>query len=608
VNFAYTQRVSTKTERKCRMRLLDGKTSLGGKKWKLKSFEENIVSRIQQTFNVPEVVARILSARGIPFEETEAFLHPSLRQNLPDPYILKDVEKASRRIIQSIENNETIGIMGDYDVDGATSSSLLKLFLEAVGVKTRVFIPDRADGYGPNIREMQKYYDDGIKLVVTVDCGMTAFEPIAFGTKLGLDIVILDHHEPEKHLPDAYAVVNPKRLDEPHNGPCYSMAAVGVVFLTIVAINRLLREQGFYQTRKEPDLKKWLDLVAFGTVCDVVPLRGINRLFVKSGVGQMAKRENIGLNALSEVARIFEKIGSYQMGFILGPRVNAGGRVGTSDLGMRLLSTKDMLEAHRIATELEELNVHRREIETTVLEEATVQAEKLVKEGHPFLLVQGKDWHQGVVGIVAGRLKDTYHLPTFVLSVENDEVKGSSRSVPGVDLGVIVITALQKGILTKGGGHPMAAGFSLKKERIDDFFNFLDDYIRNHTQPDEEAIHTLEIDSILNVDAVNVDLYEKLQVLEPYGEDNPEPCFAFPDVKIAKTILTKNGHIICKLVSTSGKYLDAVAFRAENTPMGQKLLGKKDVTESFYIAGTLKLDTWNGNNKLQIFIRDMACV
>ena len=259
VNFAYTQRVSTKTERKCRMRLLDGKTSLGGKKWKLKSFEENIVSRIQQTFNVPEVVARILSARGIPFEETEAFLHPSLRQNLPDPYILKDVEKASRRIIQSIENNETIGIMGDYDVDGATSSSLLKLFLEAVGVKTRVFIPDRADGYGPNIREMQKYYDDGIKLVVTVDCGMTAFEPIAFGTKLGLDIVILDHHEPEKHLPDAYAVVNPKRLDEPHNGPCYSMAAVGVVFLTIVAINRLLREQGFYQTRKEPDLKKWLD-------------------------------------------------------------------------------------------------------------------------------------------------------------------------------------------------------------------------------------------------------------------------------------------------------------------------------------------------------------
>lgn len=590
------------------MYLLDGQVSLSGKKWKLKNFEENAVSRIHQTFNVPEVVARILSARSIPFDETESFLYPSLRHNLPDPYILKDVEKAALRIIQSIENNETIGIMGDYDVDGATSSSLLKLFLESVGTQTRVFIPDRSDGYGPNAREMQKYYDDGIRLVVTVDCGMTAFEPIAFGAKLGLDIVILDHHEPEKSLPDAYAVVNPKRLDEPQDGPCYSMAAVGVVFLTIVAINRLLRERGFYKDKKEPDLKKWLDLVAFGTVCDVVPLKGINRLFVKSGIGQIAKRENIGLNALSEVARIFEKIGSYQMGFILGPRVNAGGRVGTSDLGMKLLSTKDKLEAHRIATELEELNVYRREIEMAVLEEATQQAEDLVKKGHSFLMVQGKDWHQGVVGIVAGRLKDAYHLPTFVLSVENDEVKGSSRSVPGVDLGVIVITALQKGILTKGGGHPMAAGFSLKKERINDFFEFLDDYIKNKTKIDEEAIHTLEIDSMLNLDAVNFELLEKLQVLEPYGEENPEPCFVFPDVKITKTILTKNGHIICKLLSPTGKYLDAVAFRAENTPMGQKLLEKKDKTETFYIAGTLKLDTWNNNNKLQIFVRDISCV
>ena len=587
------------------MVVLGVEKSLSGKKWLYRNLDERKVAYFVQKYNFPEILARILVARQIDDEDITSFLRPTLRHNLPDPYILKDAEKTALRIVESIERGEKIGIMGDYDVDGATSSALLKLFLESLGIKTRVFIPDRDDGYGPNSEQMEKFYKDGIRLVATVDCGMTAFEPIDYGTKLGLDIVIIDHHEPERMLPNAYAVVNPKRLDEKKDNPCHSMAAVGVVFLVVVAINRLLRERGFFKDKEQPDLKKWLDLVAFGTVCDVVPLKGVNRLFVQSGLKQVKQSQNIGLKALIEMAKISEGVSAYHLGYILGPRINAGGRVGKSDLGMRLLSTFDEIEAHMIANELEELNVLRREIENQVLDEADVQAQRAIEAGKSYLLVQGNAWHQGVVGIVAGRLKEKYNLPCFALSIEKGEAKGSSRSIPGIDLGTIVITALQKGILLRGGGHPMAAGFSLEEGRIKEFEAFLTDFIEKASENIHDTSSELEIDGVLDIKGVTVDLLERLNVLEPYGESNPEPRFVIQNVLIKKTIVTKNGHIICKLSGQTGGYLDAVCFRAEETEIGKALLSNNPA-KSYNIAGNLRLDSWRGKNKVQLFIQDVA--
>ena len=374
------------------MLVLGVEESLSKKKWIHRSVDERLISQMVQQCDFPEILARILVSRNIDIDHLDAFLYPTLRKDLPNPETLKDVTKTAKRIADSVEKGEIIGIMGDYDVDGATSSALLKLFLQSTGIQTRIFIPDRDDGYGPNVKKMKEFYDEGIRLVATVDCGMTAFEPIDYGTKLGLDIVIIDHHEPERMLPNAYAVVNPKRLDEDVNHPSHSMAAVGVVFLVVVAINRILRERGFYnENRPEPDLRNWLDLVAFGTVCDVVPLKGVNRLFVKSGLKQALTNKNVGLKALSEVSKIHEHITSYHLGYILGPRINAGGRVGKSDLGMRLLSTFDETEAAFIANELEELNILRRTIESHVLEQAIEQAQKDIDEGNPFILVKGEN-------------------------------------------------------------------------------------------------------------------------------------------------------------------------------------------------------------------------
>ncbi len=590
------------------MVVLSVKKSLSGKKWLHRAADEKLIARLVQKYDFPEVFARILVSRQIDEQSLDAFLSPTLKNNLPNPESLKDVHCAAIRFADEIMAHKPVGIMGDYDVDGATSSALLRLFLESVGVKVSVFIPDRDDGYGPNAKKMQEFYDKGIRLVATVDCGMTAFEPIDFGTKLGLDVIIIDHHEPERSLPNAYAVVNPKRLDEDVHHPCHFLAAVGVVFLVVVAINRLLRERGFYQgLQKEPDLRQWLDLAAFGTVCDVVPLRGVNRLLVKSGLKQASTRENIGLKALAQISKIHEQINAYHLGYILGPRINAGGRVGTSDLGMRLLSTFDENEAEKIANELEELNVLRREIESAVLEEASKQALSAVEKGLPFILVKGQSWHQGVVGIVAGRLKERFNLPTFVLSIEGNDVKGSSRSIPGVDLGTLVITALQKGILSRGGGHPMAAGFSLDNDKVQDFENFLKDYIEQNCQVESDAPKEIFVDAVLDLSAVHLGLLKKMADLEPYGESNEEPVFAIQDVILSKTIITRNGHIICKFSGKGGGHLDAVCFRAQGTPIGDALLLNKP-GQHYHIAGQLRIDTWNKQEKVQLIVSDVALV
>ena len=584
------------------MSILNGEKSFGGFDWLLAARDERLTQLLSQRFGLSDLVAGILAARGIDENSAESFLNPTLKQDLPNPITLIDMEKAANRMADSIINGEAIGLMGDYYVDGATSTALLKMFLEELGIRVHTFIPEREDGYGPNAHKMQEFYDAGCRVVATLDCGTTAFEPIEVGKNLGLDIIILDHHDAEKTLPDAYAVVNPKRLDEDINHPCRYMAAVGVVFLFTVALNTVLRNRGFYQSeRHEPNLIRFLDLVAFGTVCDVMKLQGVNRLFVKAGLKQMARGENKGLVALSTLLGLEEPPTTYHLGYVFGPRVNACGRVGRSDLGMQLLSCQDNIKAAALAQQLNDLNLMRRDIESTVLLEAIEQSEKKASED-AFVFVKGENWHQGVIGIVAGRLKDRYNLPVFALSLEGDEVKGSSRSVQGIDLGTLVMNALEKGLLTRGGGHPMAAGFSLKKEKVDAFYRYLQqeitfDKLKNN-------VSTLTVDGALDIGGITPALVRQLNLLAPFGEANPEPKFIIKNVMVRYCKLLNNGHIACTLANQAGQSIRAIAFRAADTEIGHQLLTSGD--RLFHVLGVLKQDTWRGQDKVQIQIQDMA--
>ncbi|MBQ8250471.1 MAG: single-stranded-DNA-specific exonuclease RecJ [Alphaproteobacteria bacterium] len=586
------------------MSVLGVSRSVNGLKWTYKNTDDRLALAISQRFDLPDIVSRILSSRISSIDEAHTFLYPTLKNNLPNPFSLKDMEKAARRMAQAIIKNEPIGLMGDYDVDGATSTALLKMFLESLGVIVFAYIPDREDGYGPSAKKMHEYHEKGCSVVATLDCGMTAFDPIQEGTDLGLDVIVLDHHDAdEKRYPNAYAIVNPKRLDEDPDHPCHFMAAVGVVFLFTVALNTVLRELGFYKDKSEPNLIKYLDLVAFGTVCDVVKLKGVNRLFVKAGLKQMQTQNNLGIKALATLVKLSEPASAYHLGYVFGPRINACGRVGKSDIGMKLLSSSEIVTATRLAEELEALNLTRREIETSVLLEAIEQVESKPIDT-PFLVVEGEKWHQGVVGIVAGRLKDKYNLPVFALSIEEDEIKGSSRSVQGVDLGTLVMNAIQLGILSRGGGHPMAAGFSLKKENLPAFKAYLKEVIKEDMLSNDGTM--LEIDAVIDAKSATVDLMDNISLLAPFGESNPEPIFVLKEMLVTRTTILKNGHIACTLSSKSGKYINAIAFRSVDTDLGAKLLSKEKLY--LHVAGTLKKDSWRGNTKVQMQILDIAMV
>ena len=578
----------------------DGKKSLTGFVWEVATPEDFQVRTLEQKAGVSNLLARLMVEREITLEEVDTFLKPTLKNDLPNPNTLKDMEKAADRVATAILKGEPIGIMGDYDVDGATSTATLKLFLEKLGVSVFTFIPDREDGYGPNAQKMAEYQEKGCSVVLTLDCGTTAYEPIEFGTQMGLDVIILDHHNAESKLPNAYAIVNAKRLDEPVDHPCHHLAAVGVTFLFVVALNARLRQQGFYEDHPEPDLKQFLDLVAFGTVCDVVRLRGVNRLLVKSGLREIHLGRNLGLKALCQRVQINGPVQTYHLGYILGPRINACGRIGQSDLGMQLLSCHDEVQAAILAEELESLNAVRRQIEADVMLQAMEQVESEVQK-HPFLVVKGENWHQGVVGIVAGRLKDRYNLPVFALSIEGDEIKGSSRSVAGVDIGTIVMNALTKGLITRGGGHPMAAGFSLRTNQLDGFVKYLEEVITPEALKDNPT--SLAADALVDMGGISLDLVNQLEPLEPYGEGNPEPKFIIPNARLVYVNLLKNGHIACNFSGLNGQRVNAIAFKVADTEIGTALLA--GMNQNFHLLGVLKKDTWNGKTKIQIQLQDV---
>ena len=579
----------------------ENKKSLGGNIWKAVPVDERKAELIAQRFALPLPVARIIASRGIPVDDVANFINPKLQNLMPDPFCMKDMEKAAKRIAEAIVKKQKVAIIGDYDVDGATSSSVLRLYLESVGIEPEIHIPERDEGYGPSRQAFDEFAAFGAELVITVDCGTTAFDVFDYAGSLNIPVIVLDHHEAEVRLPEVYAVVNPKRLDESDDYPYLKyMAAVGVVFCTIVAVNRELRKQGFFAGREEPNLLQWLDLVALGTVCDVVPLLGLNRAFVRQGLRIMSLRSNTGLRALIDKSGISEAPSAFHLGYVLGPRINACGRVGEASLGNKLLCSRDDFQAGQLADKLNEFNAQRKEIEAYVLLSAIEMLEGTPQE-YPIAFAAGKDWHQGVVGIVAGKLKERYNVPAFVMSIEPDEVKGSARSVPGVDLGALIIAAKEKGLLTKGGGHTMAAGFSLPEDKIEAFRRFAGEYVRQKLG-EEDVAPVIEVDSALDLLGANTDFAAALELLEPFGAGNAEPKIVLEHVRVVKPGIVGAGHVRCFLTSGNGGSLKAMAFKIADTELGKTLLNSQGA--AFNIAGVLRRDNWQGRNSVQFIIDD----
>jgi single-stranded-DNA-specific exonuclease len=579
------------------------KESILGREWRLKEADRRKSEAISQRYSLPEVMSRILTSRSINFEEIDSFLNPTLREFLPEPFHLRDMEKAVHHIVSCIKTGKTIAVFGDYDVDGATSSALLVLFFRSIGIHLRVHIPDRMkEGYGPNAPALLALQNKGVSLVITVDCGITAFDALAIAKKEGLDVIIIDHHVAEPNLPEALAIVNPNRLDE--TSPHGYLAAVGVTFLVVIALHRALRESGWYQERglgQGPNLLQWLDIIALGTICDVVPLIGVNRAIVAQGIKVMAKRSNLGLASLADCASISEKLGVYHAGYILGPRVNAGGRVGESSMGVQLLTTDQPDLAKVLALRLDEFNKERQAIETEILHEAMKQAEISGARHSSSLIVAGDSWHPGVIGIIASRLKERFFKPSCVIAFEGDIGKGSGRSVPSIDLGSAIIAARQSGLLINGGGHSMAAGFTIHREQFATFQVFLENHIQNqHLSPSTPIFW---LDGTLDVLGATADLVESLQSLAPYGSGNPEPRFAILQCKIIKVKIVGTDHVSCIVTSSHGGWLKAIAFRSADTALGQLLLSCRDGTR-LDLAGTLRLDQWQGTTNVQLIIED----
>lgn len=578
------------------MKYLENACSLSGRIWRLRPSDERQSLAISQRFNLPLVLGDLLAARGINLEEVEDFLNPTLKQFLPDPSVFKDLDTAVERLLRALKEKEKIAVFGDYDVDGATSSAILHRYLSAVGADIVIYIPDRMrEGYGPNAPALLTLAEQGVKLVITVDCGTTAFEPFEEAKKAGMDVIVIDHHIPDATLPSVTAVLNPNRFDE--SGVYGYLAAVGVCFIFLTGLNRALRVQGFFSQRVEPDLLALLDLVALGTICDVMPLKGLNRAFVTQGLKVMAARLNLGLKTLMDVSGIRDIPSTYHSGFILGPRVNAGGRVGKSDLGATLLTTGNPIQAEQIAHTLNELNQERQNIEQGVLEQAILQAEK---QSHPLLICHGMNWHPGVIGIVAGRLKERFNRPSLVISLDENGVgKGSGRSITGIDLGFMIQEAKRQALLLGGGGHAMAAGFSIESHRIEELHNFLNDHINHHQY---DLTPCLSIDSHLTLAGASVSLAQLLDSLAPYGQGNPSPRFIFENVRILKADVVGKDHIRCLLMDEGGERLSAISFRSLHSLLGETLLHSRG--ETLHIVGTLKLDSWQGEERVQLTIDD----
>lgn len=562
---------------------------------------------LAQVEGIPDTLARILAGRGVVSSEAVRHLEPKLRDLLPDPSVLRDMDRAAERLAQAAISGEKVAIFGDYDVDGACAAALLAGFLAEAGARPRIHIPDRLiEGYGPNAEAIATLAGEGATLLVTVDCGTTSHEPLRQAARLGLDTVVLDHHQAPELLPDVRALVNPNRQDD--LAGLGHLCAAGVVFLTLVATNRELRRRGVWQAKGgEPDLLASLDLVALATVADVVPLIGLNRGFVRQGIAMMRLRGRPGLAALLDVAGLDGPVQPWHLGFLLGPRINAGGRIGDASLGAKLLLTRDEVEARTIAAELNRLNQERQEIERVAVEEAVAEVDHRFGDvaAHPVLVVGSAGWHPGIVGLIAGRLKERFRRPAFALARNGDgSATGSGRSIAGVDLGSVVRQAVEAGLAVKGGGHAMAAGITLAPGQESAFAAFVGERLAAGVASSREA-EALLIDAAISAGGANPRLLAEVDRAGPFGAGCPEPVFVLPAHRLTEAVeVGSGGHLRVRLRAGDGTTIGGIAFRAAQEPLGRALLAARG--ESVHLAGTLTLNRWGGSERAELRVLDLA--
>jgi single-stranded-DNA-specific exonuclease len=587
---------------------LDVEKSIKGQRWVARLDDQRLAHTIAEKNELPEILGRVMAARGVTSDEAEAFLNPTLRSLMPQPSAFMDMEKGAARLAEAIVKKEAIGIISDYDVDGVSSAAIMVRFLASVGHEANVYIPDRlTEGYGPSEQAVTTLKEQGTELLLTLDCGVMSHDPLAHAADLGLTTIIVDHHQAGVDLPQAYAVINPNRQDDA-SGQGH-LCAAGVVMILIAAVNKQLRTLGHYsEQRPEPNMLQWLELVALATVCDVVPLKGLNRAYVTQGLRIMSRRENQGISALADVGGLKRKPDVYALGYILGPRINAAGRVGHAEEALALLTTNDKGQAHALARNLDDLNRKRQVIELRVVDEAIAQAEAAMgKDKRPSIVVVAADgWHPGVVGLAASRLKDRFSVPSLVLAINKttSQATGSGRSIAGVDLGKAVRLASEAGILTKGGGHAMAAGLTVPTERLAELRQFLEESLTAEVENLRDP--SLAVDGALTASGATLDLIELLEQAGPYGSAHPSPMFVFPAHKVIYADQAGTDHVRCTLVASDGTKLKAIAFRALNTELGELLLSERN--HPIHIAGRLVADEWGAKRVPSLQIEDAAII
>ncbi|WP_336977551.1 single-stranded-DNA-specific exonuclease RecJ [Altererythrobacter fulvus] len=582
--------------------------SLAGRSWRWRGGNMDLGEGFAGMAGLEQdLVTQLLLARGVDHDDIERHRSPTLRSFLPDPSAFCDMDEAARRLAEAVLGNETITVYGDYDVDGATSAALLIRLLRMLGHEARYYIPDRLlEGYGPSGEALVRLGEEGSSLIVTVDCGAMAHQALSMAHAAGVDVIVVDHHKCSTELPVAAALVNPNRLDESDTGAAHGhLAAVGVAFLLAIATVRTLRERGYFETRREPDLFALLDLVALGTVADVAALHGLNRALVAQGLKVMAKRENTGMAALIDASRLNRAPTCSDLGFALGPRINAGGRVGESTLGVRLLTTEDPEEARAIAAQLSVLNEERRAIEAAVQEAA--EAQLAAQHNRSVLVLAGSGWHPGVIGIVAGRIKEKTGKPALVVALDADEEgrgKGSGRSISGVDLGSAIIAAREHGLLVAGGGHAMAAGLTVEPDKLDSLADWLDERLSAAVMRAMEE-RSMLLDLALAPGGLTPNLVETLESAGPFGVGWPAPRIAVGPVRLVKADIVGKDHVRLIASGRDGGSFKAVAFRAAETELGQALLhGSRG--RSLWLAGRVKLDDWGSRPQAELHVEDAA--
>ncbi len=577
--------------------------SVSGRQWRLRDFDLEAARKLAQKGGLSELVAGILLSRGVTEGTLNAYLDTSIKSQMPDPFTLIDLERGARRIAEVLKAGGRIGIFGDYDVDGGTGTAILVRTLRGLGSNALTHIPDRrTEGYGPSAAAFESLIDNGANLIITVDCGTTSVDALQWAHDRGTDVVVVDHHLPTEALPPAYALINPQRADD--ESGLGDLSAAGVSFLLAVGLVKVLRDDGFFAENNvsPPDLLALLDLAALGTVCDVVDLKGLNRAYVAQGLKVLGAGRNPGLAALTTLARVNSAPSAYHLGFVYGPRLNAGGRLGPSDHALRLLTTDDEREALQIARELESLNADRRLVEQDVQAQALAQAEDQVARGARVVVVAGEGWHEGVIGIVAGRLKDKVQRPTLVLAVdEGGLAKGSGRSLKGVDLGSAIVKATADGVLLKGGGHAMAAGLSMAAHRIDEFRTYLETALGAQVEA-ALANRASHLDGIVGLGAITGELSDQLAKAGPFGAGNPEPIVMCRNVQVSYADRVGADHVRVVLKDKSGAQLKGIAFRVADEDLGAALMEGEG--RMLHLIGRIKEDHWNRRRQIQFQIED----